>query len=301
MQLCARRCKDEDVVFPTARRRFFAHGRRSACAKKRFSRASSGRFGLSSPPAKNFSISPSGKSPLAFGPSRAHQEGRTRRHERGARDAMDANCVARRAACFADGEVVWSWCLDAGIKPCGMFREATVTNKPDHRREREGNRKTIAQGMPECFGLPVVTSSLCAFTFCTQGCGCGLSTRHSLRPLFSGVKEFCARLGRLRAARRRMHAWNVRGCLKSSNLFTSSRASEARPGTHNHRCLCCAKLGTAALIGISGYGSPLSLGRRRGEGGNGAAGDLPASLLHYPPRGCVARQEPYIPGALSIL
>jgi hypothetical protein len=23
----------------------------------------------------------------------------------------------------------------------------TVTNKPDHRREREGNRKTIAQGM----------------------------------------------------------------------------------------------------------------------------------------------------------
>jgi hypothetical protein len=38
-----------------------------------------------------------------------------------------------------------------------MFREATVTNKPDHRREREGNRKTIAQGMPECFGVPVVS------------------------------------------------------------------------------------------------------------------------------------------------
>jgi hypothetical protein len=30
----------------------------------------------------------------------------------------------------------------------GSIREATVTNKPDHRGEREGNRKTIAQGMP---------------------------------------------------------------------------------------------------------------------------------------------------------
>jgi hypothetical protein len=33
---------------------------------------------------------------------------------------------------------------------------ATVTTKPDHRKEHEGNRKTIAQGMPECFGEPVV-------------------------------------------------------------------------------------------------------------------------------------------------
>src|SRR5689334_21570468 len=32
-----------------------------------------------------------------------------------------------------------------------------------------------------------------------------------------------------------------------------------------------------------------------------AAGGGAPSLLHYLPRGCVARQEPYIPGALSIL
>jgi len=37
----------------------------------------------------------------------------------------------------------------------------TVTNKPDRRREREGNRKTIARGMPECFGVPVVTLLVC--------------------------------------------------------------------------------------------------------------------------------------------
>jgi hypothetical protein len=33
----------------------------------------------------------------------------------------------------------------------------TVTRKPDHRREHEGNRNTIVQGMPDCFGAPVVT------------------------------------------------------------------------------------------------------------------------------------------------
>ena len=36
------------------------------------------------------------------------QEGRTRRHERRARDAMDAIGIARRAMVVADGEVVWS-------------------------------------------------------------------------------------------------------------------------------------------------------------------------------------------------
>jgi hypothetical protein len=36
------------------------------------------------------------------------------------------------------------------------------TKKPGPQEEHEGNRKPIAQGMPECFGVPVVTSSLCA-------------------------------------------------------------------------------------------------------------------------------------------
>jgi hypothetical protein len=67
-----------------------------------------------------------------------------------------------------------------------MFREATVTNKPDHRREREGNRKTIARGMPECFGLPAVTLARVFFVFTHEAAG-AQNTRHSLRPLFSGV------------------------------------------------------------------------------------------------------------------
>ena len=40
----------------------------------------------------------------------------------------------------ADGEVVWSWRLDAGVKLAEAIPPATETNKPDLRGEREGNR-----------------------------------------------------------------------------------------------------------------------------------------------------------------
>jgi len=42
----------------------------------------------------------------------------------------------------ADGEVVWFWHLDADAKLATMLCIAptTVTKKPDHRGEREGNR-----------------------------------------------------------------------------------------------------------------------------------------------------------------
>jgi hypothetical protein len=40
----------------------------------------------------------------------------------------------------ADGEVVWSWRLDAGVKFAEATPPMTVTIKPDHRGEHEGNR-----------------------------------------------------------------------------------------------------------------------------------------------------------------
>ena len=52
---------------------------------------------------------------------------------------------------LADGEVVWSWRPDAGAKFCSLNR-VTVAKEPGHRGEHEGNRNTIAQGKPECFG-----------------------------------------------------------------------------------------------------------------------------------------------------
>ena len=62
------------------------------------------------------------------------QEGRTRRHERG------AGCGgrfgdARRAACEADGKAVWSWRPDAGAKfSQGIIpAKVTVAKEPGHR------------------------------------------------------------------------------------------------------------------------------------------------------------------------
>jgi hypothetical protein len=51
---------------------------------------------------------------------------------------------------------VWFRCLDAGVKPANIL-QATVTKKPDHREEHEGNRKTIARGVPGEAGVTVVT------------------------------------------------------------------------------------------------------------------------------------------------
>jgi hypothetical protein len=45
----------------------------------------------------------------------------------------------------------------------------TVTTKPGHRGEYEGNRKTIARGMPGVSGVTVVTNARVYYT--TRGCG----------------------------------------------------------------------------------------------------------------------------------
>src|ERR1700753_1297391 len=47
---------------------------------------------------------------------------------------------ARRSAPAADGEVVWSWHLDADVKLRGSIRAMTVARKPDHRGEYEVSR-----------------------------------------------------------------------------------------------------------------------------------------------------------------
>jgi hypothetical protein len=54
------------------------------------------------------------------------------------------------------------------------FSGMTVTTKPDHRGEHEGNRKTFARGRPGCSAVPVVTC-WCASSSCAPGCGCGFA------------------------------------------------------------------------------------------------------------------------------
>jgi hypothetical protein len=50
----------------------------------------------------------------------------------------------------ADGEVVWFWHPDAGVKLAEATLLMTVARKPGHREERDISRKTTAQGRPEC-------------------------------------------------------------------------------------------------------------------------------------------------------
>ena len=70
----------------------------------------------------------------------------------------------------ADGKIVWSWPPDAEVKFVDDDRRATVAIKPGHRGERVISRRAIAQGMPWCCGVPVVSTLVC-FAY-TRGCGC---------------------------------------------------------------------------------------------------------------------------------
>jgi hypothetical protein len=67
---------------------------------------------------------------------------------------MDAGSVRRvnarwTRALAADGEVVWSWRLDPGVKFAEIISQAMVARTADHQGDHEVSRKTIAQGMPD--------------------------------------------------------------------------------------------------------------------------------------------------------
>jgi hypothetical protein len=76
----------------------------------------------------------------------------------------------------ADGEVVWSWRRDRGVKSAEDIPPATVARNAAHRGEHEISRKTIARGKPGCPGC-TCSSNPCAF-FRTRGYG------RSRRPAF---------------------------------------------------------------------------------------------------------------------
>ncbi len=67
------------------------------------------------------------------------------------RDAVAAG-VPKDERLFADGEVVWSWRPDAGVKFATMLRITRMmgARKPVPRGERDISRKATAQGMPDC-------------------------------------------------------------------------------------------------------------------------------------------------------
>ena len=93
----------------------------------------------------------------------------------------------------ADGEVVWSWRPDAGVKSAGSIPPATVTTKPGHRGELEVSRKPLRRESRMDPVEPVVLPP-CFFLHGTHGCD-----RHPAFPAPSGFlrrAEDDARLGR---------------------------------------------------------------------------------------------------------
>ena len=105
------------------------------------------------------------------------------------------------------------------------FRIAPMTEarKPGLRGDYEGNRKTIAQGMPDYFGVPVVTTLVCSLRFACEAAGAS-SARHSLLPL---LRRETTRhnLGAIGAAGARSRA----GTTSDVRPGTFERPSPSRP------------------------------------------------------------------------
>jgi hypothetical protein len=79
------------------------------------------------------------------------------------RDAMDAE-VPLTSGAEADGEIVWSWRRDAGVKSAEVIPPATVAKEPFTGESTYKPSKPFAQGRPDQFGEPVVITLVCFLT-----------------------------------------------------------------------------------------------------------------------------------------
>jgi hypothetical protein len=118
---------------------------------------------------------------------------------------VDATLAQDERKAVADGEVVWSWRPDAGVKLCGSIRTATVARKPVHRGEREVSRKPLRR---EGRDVPAhLWSFPCAFCAQPAAQGAAGASRHPAFPAPSSVWEGhrIAKTRTLRAARSIAH------------------------------------------------------------------------------------------------
>src|SRR5258707_1033293 len=122
-------------------------------------------------------------------PLRGVRTSRTRGGMRWTLAARETSAACWRTAksCRSDAPMLASSLREAA--------QATVSNKPGHRGEREVSRKTIARGMPGRSGVTVVTMLVCLFYFACEAAGASRA-RHSLRPLISEDGTFLANLAR---------------------------------------------------------------------------------------------------------
>jgi hypothetical protein len=91
-------------------------------------------------------------------------------------DALGAQTMCTEAY----GQAVWFWLPDAGVNPRVEKPGGMVAKKPGTPGRARSSRKTIAQGVPSDFGVPVLACvRLFRFARVAVGAAC---TRHSLRP-----------------------------------------------------------------------------------------------------------------------
>src|SRR6266496_2448365 len=98
-------------------------------------------------------------------------------------------CVAR-----AYGEVVWFGRRGAGVK-LAIGSAGDGGKRAVLRGEHEVNRKSLAQGRPECSRCPVCSCAVLFAQIARETAGAA-STRSSLRPLISKRANEIANLGR---------------------------------------------------------------------------------------------------------
>jgi hypothetical protein len=136
----------------------------------------------------------------------------------GGREEAQRALSAPTKAFLADGQAVWSCPPDAGVKPCEMIARRWWLTSPVHQGERGAAVKTIAQGMPDCLGCPVVACVRKVHLLCTQG--------SRVRPasgipcaLFTSRAKHEASLGHERAAGMRSHGLSssLRGAKRRRN------------------------------------------------------------------------------------
>jgi hypothetical protein len=108
-------------------------------------------FGVSSPPQENISLCPSGKSSLQARAIPPRSGGALAIVTNVGRDAVDVLVPEdeRRKKRTAKSCGLGASTLASTRQECFRILPGMVTRKPDHQREHEANRKTIAQGRPD--------------------------------------------------------------------------------------------------------------------------------------------------------
>ena len=102
------------------------------------------------------------------------------------------------SAFVADGEAVWFWRPEAGVKFARRQRVARMTGQQSGgpRGERGVSRKTIAWGMPDVSGASAVNTHAHTKLLSAHEAAGALGTRHSPRPLLTRATRFPTNLGR---------------------------------------------------------------------------------------------------------